>query len=114
MPVDIEEEKTISMSELKQELERIKKRDAELGLRSARADEYLKMFVELSPKQGEELKKKLEGLKLSRLKDAHINKIIDLMPLTKEDVKLVLQGFEVSLGSEDIEKIVEVVKGFVK
>ncbi len=114
MPVNIEDEKTMSMPELKQEIEKIRKRNAELGLRSAKTDEYLKMFVELSPKQGEELKKKLEGLKLSRLKDMHINKIIDLMPITKDDLKLILQGFEVSLSSDDLEKVVEAVKSFVK
>lgn len=114
MVVDIEEEKTISMTELKQELEKIKKRDEELGLRSARTAEYMKMFVELSQKQGQELKKKLENLKITRLKQEHINKIIDLVPITKGDLKVILHGFNVSLSSADMEKIVEVVKGFKK
>jgi DNA-directed RNA polymerase subunit F len=114
MPVDIEDKKSISMAELKQELDSIKKRDQELGLRSARTAEYLKIFVELSPKKAAELKKKLEKLNIARLKQEHINKITDLLPLTKEDVKVILQGFDVSISSSDMEKIVEVVKGFKK
>lgn len=114
MPVDIEDKKTLSMAELKQELARIKKRDEDFGLRSARTAEYLKMFVELKQKQAADLKKKLEKLNITRLKQEHIDKIVDLMPLTKEDLKVILQGFDISFSAADNEKILEAVKSFKK
>jgi len=40
-------EKPISISELKQELEKIKKRDKELNFRAARTEEYLQHFSTL-------------------------------------------------------------------
>ena len=105
-------EKPINVVELKQELEAIKKRDKKLGLRSNKTEEYLGQFVTLSPKKAEELKSKLEGLKISRLKEEFIVKIIDTMPATVDELKTLLQGYVVSVNQEDMKKVIGVVNEF--
>ena len=105
-------QKPINMVELKEELEAIKKRDKELGFRSNKTAEYLGQFVILSPKKAEELKKKLEGLKISRLKDEFVIKIIDTLPRNIEELKTLLQGYVVTINQEDMKKIVGVINEF--
>jgi len=103
----------ITMAELKEELSVIKKRDKELNFRANKAEDYLNKFVQLDAKKAQELKKKLEGLKISRLKPEMIIKIIDLLPGTVEELKTILQGYVISVGKEDAKKIVKTVKEFV-
>ena len=106
-------EQPVSMIELKQELEKIKQRDKELGTLSNKTLEYLSQFVTLEHKKAEELKQKLEALKLSRLKPEFIIKILDTMPTTVEQLKTLLQGYVVSLNQADTKKVVDVINQFV-
>lgn len=105
-------ENPINTVKLKQELEAIKKRDKELGMRAKKTEEYLNQFVSLSPKKAEELVKKLEGLKISRLKEEFIVKIVDTLPLTVDELKALLQSYVVSINQEDMKKVVKVVNDF--
>lgn len=105
-------ESPISMIELKAELERIKKRDEELNFRANKTDEYLSQFLTLSPKKGKELKEKILGMEISRLKEEHITKIIDVMPQTVEELKVLLQGYVITISQENMKKIVEAIKEF--
>ncbi|MBW2996039.1 hypothetical protein KY332_01930 [Candidatus Woesearchaeota archaeon] len=109
---EILEEHPINMVQLKAELDAIKKRDKELGIISNKTEEYLNHFVSLSPKQAEELEKKLRALKISRLKDEFIIKIIDTMPATVDDLKTLLQGYVVSINQEAMKKVIAVVNEF--
>ncbi|MBR9692055.1 hypothetical protein GOV06_04685 [Candidatus Woesearchaeota archaeon] len=109
---EIIKEHPINMVELKEELELIKKRDKELGVISAKTDEYLHQFVSLSLKQAQELEKKLRDLKISRLKDEFIIKIIDTMPATVDGLKTLLQGYVVSINQDDMKKVVGIVNEF--
>jgi len=104
-------EKPISISELKQELEKIKKRDKELNFRAARTEEYLQHFSTL--KNLEELFKKIEALKISRLKEQHIIKIIDILPTTIDELKAILQGYTVTVNNENLKKIVDTINKFI-
>ena len=106
-------ESPIGMVELKKELELVKKRDGELNFRANKTEEYLNNFALLSIEQAEELKKKLEGLKIARLKPKHIIKIIDLLPVSVNDLKIVLQGYTLSLSQENMKTIVEAVKSYL-
>ena len=106
------QERPINIVELKTELEAIKKRDKELGFRSNKTEEFLNLFVALSSKQAEEMKSKLEGLKISRLKEEFIVKIIDTLPQTVDELKTLLQGYVVSVNQEDMKKVIAVVKDF--
>ena len=110
---EILQEKPLNLVELKERLEEIKKRDKELGYRSTKTEEYLNQFVTLPAKKAEELKSKLEALKITRLKEEFIVKIIDTIPTTIDDLKTLLQGYVISINQEDMKKIIGVVNQFV-
>lgn len=106
---EILEERPIPMVDLKQELEKIKQRDNELSPISTKTEDYLNQFVGLDAKKANELKEKLEALKISRLKPEFIIKILDTLPTTVEQLKTVLQGYIVSLNQADMKKVVELI-----
>jgi len=106
---EIISEEPISMVDLKQEIAKIRERDKELGPISTKTEDYLKQFVSLEPKKAEELKQKLEALKLSRLKPEFIIKILDTLPTTVNQLKTLLQGYIVSLNQADMKKVVDVI-----
>ncbi|MFC1801480.1 hypothetical protein ACFLZB_03370 [Nanoarchaeota archaeon] len=106
------EEKTVTLAEVKKNLAEIRKRDNELNFRANKAEEYLNDFKVLDPKKAQELQKKLENLKISRLKEDQITKIIDLLPTSVEDLKVILQGYTVSISKKDMEQVISVVKEF--
>jgi DNA-directed RNA polymerase subunit F len=102
--------KPVHLAEVKKILVDVEKRDKELNYRSNKAKEYLDNFVLLSTKQAEEVRKKLEGLNLTRLKEEHISKITDFLPKTVDDLKVVLQAYPLSLPKKDQEAIIGVTK----
>jgi len=110
---EIIEEKPITMGELKDELERIRKRDKELNYRETRTEEYLHHFVTLNKEKRDELRKKLEGLNIPRLKVLHISKMIDLLPGTLDEVKIILQGYPMTVNNENMKKIADTIKKFI-
>ena len=97
----------LSMAEVKEEIENIKKRDKELAFRTARTEEYLNFFV---TKDSIKLVEALKKLDITRLKDEHIVKIADLMPKTVDDLKFILSGYTITLTKDNLSKIVEEVK----
>jgi DNA-directed RNA polymerase subunit F len=103
-------EKPIPLFEIKSELESIKKRDKTLNFRSEKTDEYLNQFLDIPEKTYEEVKAKIEALKITRLKPEMLIKILDIMPKTADDLKNVLQGYVVSLSNEDIKKIIGIIE----
>jgi len=107
------ESETIPLADVKVMLDNIAKRDEELSYRSNKAKEYLDNFVTLSKSKKEELFKKLNALKLTRLRDEHIIKLIDFIPRNIEDLKVVLQAYPLSLPKKDQDAIVSVTKEFV-
>lgn len=114
MRPQIMSETPIGMVEIKKELELIKTRDGELNFRANKTEEYLQHFIELGPKKFEELKTKLEELNIARIKPVHIIKIADVMPETVNELKVIMQAYPVTIKSEDLKKIVDVVKGYTK
>ena len=103
-------EEQITMAELKDELEKIKKRDTELNFRAQRTEEYLQSAVSLNRKDAEGLRKKLSELNIQRLKDEHITKIIDLMPKSVEELKTIMAAYIVTLSNDNLKKIVDTVR----
>ncbi|MBS3102395.1 hypothetical protein J4458_03025 [Candidatus Woesearchaeota archaeon] len=103
-------EKPISVYDLKEELEKIKKRDKELNFRSSRTEEYLNQVA--TQKKASEMYEKLVKLNIPRLKENQIKKIIDIMPKTVNDLKVVLQSYTVSINSESMKKIVDAINQF--
>ncbi len=108
--IEIISEKPISMDELKEELEKIKKRDGELNFRAGKTEEYLQHFV--SSKDYKDLSKKIEALNIPRFKEQYITKIIDLMPVNLEDLKSILKAYTVTISDVNLKKIVDIINEF--
>ncbi|MCX6710771.1 MAG: hypothetical protein NTZ02_01635 [Candidatus Woesearchaeota archaeon] len=106
------EEKPITMAELKEEVDSIKKRDAEPNFRVNQTDDYLTSFTHILGKNALELKKQIEKLEIPRLKDAQICKIVDIMPETVEELKSVLEEYPITIVEKNLKRIVELVAGY--
>lgn len=111
---EIISEKPITIAELKQEIDKIKKRDKELNFRVGKTEDYVNQFADLSKAKEEELIKKLEKLNIPRLKDIHITKIVDILPKTVDELKIILQGYTITVNNDNVKKIVDVVKDFAE
>lgn len=98
-------ERALTLSELKDKLETIEKRDKELSFRANKTKEYLNSFSTKKFKEMEALKKKIEELNVPRLKDRHIAKIIDIAPKDYDSIKLLLSGEAITVKEEDLKKI---------
>jgi len=72
--------------------------------------EFIKKFIDLSPKDAKELRKKLESLELMKLKNEQAVKIIDLTPENDADLNKIF--IDVSLDEDETKKILETVKEF--
>ena len=105
---EIISEKPINVLQLKEEMEKIRKRDKEMNFRAERTEEYLHHVAKLSPQKGKELYNKLEKLDVPRIKEIHIHKIIDTMPNTIEALKAVLQGYLITVANDNLKKIIDV------
>ena len=106
------EETPINLSELKESLTNIEKRDKELNFRSNKTKEYLDIFNLINRPKSKELEKKIRGFDIPRLKDVHIQKILDLMPTSVDDLKAVLQGYTITVKNENFKKIVDAVNEY--
>lgn len=104
------EEKPLTLADVKASFIAIEKRDKELTYLSNKTKEYLNNFAMLTHEKKEELHKKLEELKLTRLKEEQICKIIDFLPKDLDELKTVLQSYPLSLPKKDQEAIVKTVK----
>lgn len=104
----LQEEKPLTMVEVQEELKKIEKRDKELTVRATKTKEYLNKFVKKDEKVNE-LRKKLEELEISRLKEKQIVKVIDLKPKDLDSLKAILGG-EITLKQEDLKKVLECIK----
>jgi len=111
--IKIVQETPMTLSEVKSELERIKKRDGELGFRASKAEDYLNTFSKLSEKDSNSLLEEIESLKIPRLAREHIVKIANILPETLDDLKVLLQGYTITLSKESQQKIIDVVAKFI-
>ena len=71
---------------------------------------FTKKFIKLTQKETKELRKKLEGLELIKVKPEHIAKIIDLVPENTAELNKIFT--DVSLDEDETKKILEKVKEF--
>lgn len=96
----------INMAELALELEKIKARDIELTVRSAKTYEFL-AGLKLNTAKTEELVRKINELAIPRLKPEHIVKLVDVLPASIEELKLVMQTFMVTISAENLKRLAE-------
>ena len=104
----------VSLTHVKKQFEKIKKRDEEPNFRVTRLEEYLNFFTDVTLEKSPEFEKKLTELKVPRLREQHIYKIIELLPETVDDLRTILQGFTITVSDANLKKIVDVVKEFHK
>jgi DNA-directed RNA polymerase subunit F len=109
MEPKIVDERPISMTELKTEIDLIKKRQEEASVRVTKVEDYLNSFSQINPAKEKELVDALKKLNVPRLKDEHLAKITDTIPKTVDDLKLIMQGYVISISADNIKKIVDVV-----
>jgi DNA-directed RNA polymerase subunit F len=103
-------EKTpINISILKDELNKIKKRDEELSFRGGKTEEYINEFSVLPVKKANELFEKINSLEIPRFKDEYIHKVIDLLPTSVDELKVILQGSTATVTNDNLKKIVDAV-----
>ncbi len=110
--VEILEESSLSLGEVKSLLSKIKKRDGELNFRASRLEDFLKVFVKLSKKDEDALRKELEGLNVPRLKKEHIDVLVTFLPTDLEDFKVVMQQFSITINKENRDKILDTIKKY--
>jgi len=105
--LEVINENALNLHELKDKLDKIKKRDDTLNPRGIKTYEYINKFTK---KDNKKLKEKLMQLNILRLKDKHINKIVDISPNDIEELKSILLGENLTLKQEDLTKIIETIK----
>tara|TARA_Y100000034_G_C6776377_1_gene346688 strand:- start:180 stop:533 length:354 start_codon:yes stop_codon:yes gene_type:complete len=110
---EIVQETPITLSELKEKINVIDKKDEELNFRANKVKEYLNKFVKLDVKKVEEIKKKIAELEIPRLKDRQVVKIIDIMPDNLDEIKMIFVGETTTVNPENLQKILDVVKNYV-
>jgi len=105
-------ETPLSLSDVKEELKKIKKRDGEFDFRAQRTNEYVESCVKVSKKAAKEIYDKIAALNILRLKDIHIHKIIDIMPFSVDELKIIFQSYSISLGNDNLKKILEILDDY--
>jgi len=103
------EEKPITLSEVKERLDKIEKEKKQLSFRGEKTKEYLANFATLSKKEADGFAKKIEELNIPRLKDRHITKIIDVLPKDMDSMKMILSGETITIKEEDLKRILDVI-----
>lgn len=107
-------ERPLTMVELAEDLDNLEKTEKELNFRSNKTKAYLKQFVKLKLKDSKELAKKIESLNISRLKERQIVKIVDMLPESVDEIKMLMVGETTTVTDENMKKIIDVVKEYVK
>ena len=108
--IEVINEMPLTMAEMKEHLQVIEKRDKELNARAKKVKTYLDHFTKVKKDKINEIKKQLETLNITRLKDRHIEKIIDLLPEDLTSMRAIFTGENVTLKQEDLQKILDIVK----
>jgi len=105
--IEILSEEPLTLGEVKNLLEAIKKRDNELSLRSQRTYDYLSSLP-INVEKTTNAVKKIKELEVPRLKDEHIVKIVNAMPKSVEELKSILQGYGITVSGDNLNKIISV------
>ncbi|MBN1274945.1 hypothetical protein JXA12_01510 [Candidatus Woesearchaeota archaeon] len=110
---DILEKTPFSIVALKSTLNKLKKRDEELGFRAGKTEEYVNQAAQLTQKQANDLQKKIQELDIPRLKEEQVIKILDTVPRSLAELKVILQGYTLTVSNENMGKIVAAINEVV-
>ena len=102
----------LSISQVKEVMNDIQKRDGELTFRGGKTIEHVNEVPTISVSKALELKDKLLALEIPRLKDLHVVKLIDTFPESAEQAKIILTGFNVTITKENLKQIVDLLDDY--
>ena len=108
MAKDENEVKPVSISEVKNILKKVEKERKELLYEQKIALEHAHKFTKLPVKKVTDIIKELS--KLEFIQEIHAYKIADILPTTENDVKTIFAKERITLGENEIKKILEIVK----
>ena len=72
---------------------------------------FVKKFIKITPEDAAELRKKIYGFGLMKVKPEHISKIIDLLPEKNEDLSKIFN--DINLDEDENSKILGAVKEYL-
>lgn len=101
------EARFVSLSEVKNILKKASKERKELLYEQRIALEHAQKFVKLPVKKTNDLIKELAVLDF--LEEIHAYKIADLLPATEDEVKTIFAKERITLGENELKKILEIV-----
>ena len=96
---------SLSMAEAVEFIKKTADEDSKANLTA-----FIKKFSKLSYKDAKEIREKIFGLDLVKVKKEHISKIIDLMPENTQDLNKIF--VDISLDEDEAKKILDIVKEF--
>lgn len=99
--------KPVPLAEVKNTLKKLSKNRKELLYEQKIALEHAEKFVKISATQTNKMITDLQ--KLDFLKDKHVYKIADILPKTEDDVKTIFAKERLSIGKNEIKKILDIV-----
>lgn len=102
--------KPVSLSEVKNILKKISKEREEMLYEQKIALEHAQAFAKLPVKKTQEMIKELNQLEF--LQETHAYKIADIIPKTVDDVKTIFAKERLSLGENEIKKILSIVSKY--
>jgi len=76
----------------------------------AKIKKFMENFKKLDLKKAENLRKKIEEMKLLKVKSSHISKIIDLVPENKESLNKIFT--DVGLIEDESKQILDAIEEF--
>ncbi len=103
----------VTLAEVKNELNRIKKRDEELNFRGNKSEDYISSLHVISEKAAKELYSAIEKIGILRIKPEHIVKFIDILPSTIEETKYVVQSMGLTTNKENISNLFKVISEYL-
>ncbi len=79
---------------------------------AAELNKFIKKFSKIELKKAKELREKLSGLNLMKMKSDHISKIIDVLPESGEDINKIF--VDISLDENETQRVLDTVREFIK
>ena len=76
----------------------------------AKIKKFMVNFKKLDIKEAKNLREKIKGMELLKVRDTHISKIIDLVPENKEDLNKIFT--EVGLDEDESKQILNAIEEF--
>jgi DNA-directed RNA polymerase subunit F len=109
---EILKEEIVPLSRVKEILS--KKAPKDLTYEQKKALDHAKEFIKLNDNEIKNLMEELKALEIRKLKDKQIIKILDILPKNIEQLKVILTETDLTFKTSELEKIMQVVKKYVK